>query len=174
MTNPVDGTVCPVMPDQRLWAPWRMEYVQGERKDEDCIFCLAAEPGDDEARYVLYRGERCFAMLNAFPYNNGHLMVAPRRHVALLEDLDDGEALELMQLAQRALRALRDEYGPDGFNLGVNLGTIAGAGFADHVHLHVVPRWAADNNFMAVTADTRVLPQALADSYRALAARFAP
>ena len=151
-----------------------MEYVQGERKDEDCIFCLAAEPGDDEARYVLYRGERCFAMLNAFPYNNGHLMVAPRRHVALLEDLDDGEALELMQLAQRALRALRDEYGPDGFNLGVNLGTIAGAGFADHVHLHVVPRWAADNNFMAVTADTRVLPQALADSYRALAARFAP
>ena len=151
-----------------------MEYVQGERKDEGCIFCLAAEPGDDEARYVLYRGERCFAMLNAFPYNNGHLMVAPRRHVASLEDVDDGEALELMQLAQRALRALRDEYGPDGFNLGVNLGTIAGAGFADHVHLHVVPRWAADNNFMAVTADTRVLPQALADSYRALAARFAP
>jgi ATP adenylyltransferase len=162
------------MPDQRLWAPWRMEYVQGERKDEGCIFCLAAEPGDDEARYVLHRGERCFAMLNAFPYNNGHLMVAPRRHVASLEDLDDGEALELMQLGQRALRALRDEYGPDGFNLGVNLGKIAGAGFADHVHLHVVPRWAADNNFMAVTADTRVLPQSLEDSYRALAARFAP
>jgi ATP adenylyltransferase len=162
------------MPDQRLWAPWRMAYVQGERKDEGCIFCLAAEPGDDEARYVLHRGERCFAMLNAFPYNNGHLMVAPRRHVASLEDLDDREALELMQLAQRALRALRDEYGPDGFNLGVNLGEIAGAGFADHVHLHVVPRWAADNNFMAVTADTRVLPQTLEDSYRALAARFAP
>jgi ATP adenylyltransferase len=113
-------------------------------------------------------------MLNAFPYNNGHLMVAPRRHVASLEDLDDGEALELMQLTRRALGALRDEYGPDGFNLGVNVGKIAGAGFADHVHLHVVPRWAADNNFMAVTADTRVLPQALEDSYRALAARFAP
>jgi ATP adenylyltransferase len=149
-----------------------MRYVQGERKEQGCIFCLAASSGDDEARHVLDRGERCFVMLNAFPYNSGHLMVSPRRHVASIEDLDEAELLELMTLTQRSLRALRDTYGPDGFNLGVNEGEIAGAGFADHVHLHVVPRWAADSNFMAVTADTRVLPQSLEDSYAALRKRF--
>ena len=160
------------MPEQRLWAPWRMQYVQGERKEEGCIFCLAAEGGDDEARHVLHRGERCLAMLNAFPYNSGHLMVAPRRHVPSISELEGDELLELMTLAQRALRALRDAYGPDGFNLGVNEGEIAGAGFADHVHLHVVPRWAADSNFMAVTGDTRVLPQALEDTYETLRPRL--
>jgi ATP adenylyltransferase len=160
------------MPDQRLWAPWRARYVQGERKQQGCIFCLGAEPGDDQARHVLHRGERCFVMLNAFPYNSGHVMVAPRRHVASLEDLGEDELLELMALTQRALRAIRESYRPDGFNLGVNEGEIAGAGFAGHVHLHVVPRWAADSNFMAVTADTRVLPQSLEDSYAALRERF--
>jgi ATP adenylyltransferase len=162
------------MPEQRLWAPWRLAYMQGERANEGCIFCLAGEAGDDAARFVLHRRERCFAMLNAFPYNSGHLMVAPVRHVGSVEDLDPGELLELMSIAQRALRALRDEYRPDGFNLGVNEGEIAGAGFADHVHLHVVPRWAADNNFMAVTADTRVLPQSLEDTHAALRQRFDP
>jgi ATP adenylyltransferase len=161
------------MPDQRLWAPWRMRYVQGERKDEGCIFCLASESGDDAARLVLHRGERCLVMLNAFPYNSGHLMVSPHRHLGSIEGLEDGELLELMTLTQRALRAVRDTYAPDGFNLGVNDGEIAGAGFAGHVHLHVVPRWAADSNFMAVTADTRVLPQSLEDSYARLRERFA-
>jgi ATP adenylyltransferase len=160
------------MSSRRLWAPWRLRYVQGEREDEGCIFCLAAETGDEDARFVLQRGERCLVMLNAFPYNSGHLMVAPRRHVPSIADLGDDELLELMNLTQLALRAVRETYGPDGFNLGVNEGTIAGAGFADHVHLHVVPRWAADNNFMAVTADTRVLPQSLEDSYAQLRPRF--
>jgi ATP adenylyltransferase len=159
--------------NQRLWAPWRLSYVQGEREKEGCIFCLAAQPGDDAARHVLQRGETCFVMLNAFPYNSGHLMVSPRRHVASLEALDGDELLELMTLTQRSLSALGETYGPDGFNLGVNEGEIAGAGFADHVHMHVVPRWAADNNFMAVTGDTRVLPQSLDDSYAALRERFA-
>ena len=161
------------MADQRLWAPWRMRYVQGERGDVDCIFCLAAEPGDDAARHVLHRSAHCFAMLNAFPYNSGHLMVSPVRHVASLADLDDDASLELMRLVQHALGALRTAYGPDGFNIGVNEGEVAGAGFAGHVHLHVVPRWAADSNFMAVTADTRVLPQSLEDSYATLRERFA-
>jgi ATP adenylyltransferase len=161
------------MSGQRLWAPWRMRYVQGERKDEGCIFCLAAEPRDDEARHVLHRGKRCLVMLNAFPYNSGHLMVSPHRHAASIENLDDDELLELMTLTRRALRVVRETYGADGFNLGVNEGEIAGAGFAGHVHLHVVPRWAADSNFMAVTADTRVLPQSLEDSYAQLRARFA-
>ena len=149
-----------------------MRYVQGDRKDEGCIFCLAAASGNDEARRVLHRGERCLVILNAFPYNSGHLMVSPHRHVASVEDLDEREMLELMTLTRRALRAVRETYGPDGFNLGVNEGEIAGAGFAGHVHLHVVPRWAADNNFMPVTADTRVLPQSLQDSYSQLRARF--
>jgi ATP adenylyltransferase len=111
-------------------------------------------------------------MLNAFPYNSGHLMVFPHRHVASIEDLDEDELLELMTLTRRALRAVRDAYAPDGFNLGVNEGKVAGAGFADHVHLHVVPRWAADSNFMAVTADTRVLPQSLEDSLAEIRERF--
>ena len=131
------------MASERLWAPWRMRYVRGERKDEGCIFCLAAESGDDQARLV-----------------------------ASLEGLDAGELLELMTLTQRALGAVRETYAPDGFNLGVNEGEVAGAGFAGHVHLHVVPRWAADSNFMAVTADTRVLPQSLEDSYGQLRERF--
>jgi ATP adenylyltransferase len=161
------------MSGQRLWAPWRMSYVQGERKDEGCIFCLAAESGDDEARWVLHRGERCLVMLNAFPYNSGHLMVSPHRHVASLADLDDRESLALMQLLQRAIGAVRSAYRPDGLNIGVNEGKVAGAGFADHVHVHVVPRWEADSNFMAVTADTRVLPQSLDDSFAVLHRAFA-
>jgi ATP adenylyltransferase len=160
------------MAEQRLWAPWRLRYVRGERRNEGCIFCLAAAGGDEE-RHVLTRGERALVMLNAFPYNSGHLMVSPFRHVASIEQLDDDEALELMTLTRRALRALRETYHPDGFNLGINEGEIAGAGFADHVHLHVVPRWAADSNFMAVTGDTRVLPQSLEDSYAELHPQFA-
>ena len=161
------------MAEQRLWAPWRMQYVQGERGDDGCIFCLAAEPGDDGSRYVVHRGDGCFAMLNAFPYNSGHLMVSPDRHVASLADLDDDESLALMRLLQQALGAIRAAYRPDGLNIGVNEGKVAGAGFADHVHVHVVPRWAADSNFMAVTADTRVLPQSLEDSFAALREAFA-
>jgi ATP adenylyltransferase len=150
-----------------------MRYVQGERKDEGCIFCLAAESGDDEARLVVQRGERCLVMLNAYPYNSGHLMVSPHRHVASVEDLERDELLELMTLTQTALRAVRKTYTPDGFNLGVNEGEVAGAGFAGHVHMHVVPRWAADSNFMAVTAGTRVLPESLEDSYARLSAAAA-
>jgi ATP adenylyltransferase len=161
-----------IMARQRLWAPWRMRYVQGGGKESGCIFCLAAEPGDDEARHVLHRGRSCFVMLNAFPYNSGHLMVSPHRHVPSIEELEADELLELMTLTQRSLRALREAYRPEGFNMGVNIGEVAGAGFAGHVHLHVVPRWAADSNFMAVTGDTRVLPQSLEDSYAMLRERF--
>jgi ATP adenylyltransferase len=162
------------MAEQRLWAPWRMEYIRGQRKPAGCIFCLAGDGADDAARYVVHRGERCYVMLNAFPYNSGHLMVAPYRHVGSIEALEGDELLELMTLAQRSLAALRGAYAPEGFNLGVNEGEVAGAGFAGHVHLHVVPRWAADSNFMAVTGDTRVLPQALEDSWAQLREQFTP
>jgi len=161
------------MAEHRLWAPWRMSYIRAEKKPGGCIFCLLPETDDDKRRFVIHRGERCFVILNAFPYNSGHLMVAPFRHESSIEALDGDELLELMTLAQRSLAALREAYRPEGFNLGINDGEVAGAGYADHVHLHVVPRWAADSNFMAVTGDTRVVPQALDDTYAELRDRFA-
>jgi ATP adenylyltransferase len=153
------------MAEERLWAPWRLEYIKGP-KDDECIFCAGPAAGDDAAKYVLRRGEHCFAMLNAFPYNNGHLMVSPYRHVPSIEGLDPPALTELMTMTQECLGALRTAYGPEGFNIGINQGKIAGAGVEHHVHLHVVPRWGADTNFMPVIANTRVLPQSLADSYR--------
>jgi ATP adenylyltransferase len=157
--------------EQRLWAPWRLEYIKGPKPDE-CIFCSKPAEGDDEAAYIVHRGQRCFVILNAFPYNSGHLMVAPYEHVPSLEQLGDDTLLDLSRLTNRSLEALREVYGPDGFNIGINLGDVAGAGIADHVHQHVVPRWAADTNFMPVIADTRVLPQSLNDSWRALSEAF--
>ena len=160
------------MAEQRLWAPWRLEYIKGP-KDDRCIFCAAKGLGDDEAAYIVHRGEHCFVILNAFPYNNGHLMVAPYAHVASIEELGEPVLTDMMVLTKRSLAVLREEYGPEGFNIGLNQGKIAGAGVADHAHLHVVPRWGADTNFMPVVGDTRVLPQLLSDSWRALSARFA-
>src|SRR5947207_506617 len=118
------------MPEERLWAPWRLEYIKGPKPDE-CIFCTQPGRGDDAAALVVHRGERCFVMLNKYPYNNGHLMVAPYRHVPSIEHLDDEDLLELMLLSQRALAALREAYTPEGFNLGVNQGKVAGAGVED-------------------------------------------
>ena len=155
------------MSERPLWAPWRIEYITGPKAAE-CIFCAAAAGDGDPARRVVERGTRCLTMLNAFPYAPGHLMVAPRRHVAALDELEDDELLELMQLTQRATRALRSAMTPDGFNVGLNLGKVAGAGIADHLHLHVVPRWLGDTSFMPVVGDTRVIPQALDASRDAL------
>ena len=159
------------MAEERLWAPWRLEYIKGAKPDE-CIFCVGAESDDDREKYVVRRGEYCFAMLNAFPYNNGHLMISPYRHLPSLEELNEHELLELMTLTQESIAALRSAYAPEGFNLGVNQGKIAGAGVEHHIHLHVVPRWGADTNFMPVIADTRVLPQSLDDSYEDVTRAF--
>ena len=131
-----------------------------------------ASKGDDEAALILHRGARAFVLMNAFPYNPGHVMISPFRHVPTIEELDEGELLELMTLTQDALAALRTAYAPEGFNLGVNQGKIAGAGVEHHVHLHVVPRWGADTNFMPVIGDTRVLPQSLDDSYEDVTRAF--
>jgi ATP adenylyltransferase len=158
--------------DQRLWAPWRLEYIKGPKPDE-CIFCAKPAAGDDAANYIVARAEHCFAILNAYPYNNGHLMVAPYEHLPSIEELADPVALDLVHLTQRSLSALREAYGPEGFNVGINQGKVAGAGVEDHVHLHVVPRWGADTNFMPVIGSTRVLPQSLDDSYQALAGLLA-
>ena len=149
------------MSERPLWAPWRIEYITGPKGDQ-CIFC---EP---DPAHLVERGEYVFALLNAYPYAPGHVMVAPVRHVAELEALEEPEVLELMQLASRIVRAHKVAMSPDGFNVGLNLGKVAGAGIADHLHLHVVPRWAGDNNFMPVLGDTHVIPQALEETRRAL------
>ena len=158
------------MANHRLWAPWRLEYLKGE-KSSDCIFC--SRPAlDDEEAFVVHRGSSCYVILNAFPYTNGHVMVAPYDHVGDLRELAPEAAGELMGLTQRALGAIEHVYGPEGFNLGMNLGEVAGAGFAGHLHMHVVPRWKGDTNFMPVVGDTRVMPEALPDSWRRLRAAF--
>ena len=151
--------------EQRIWAPWRLEYIKGPKPGE-CIFCTRAD-------HVVHEGESCFVMLNAFPYNNGHVMVSPYEHVGSIEQLGEPALLELMTLTNRSLAALRAVYEPEGFNIGINQGTVAGAGFDDHVHLHVVPRWGGDTNFMPVVGSTRVLPESLADSHKALKEAFA-
>jgi ATP adenylyltransferase len=155
---------------ENLWAPWRLEYL--EHTDQaGCIFCGALEANDEEG-FVLHRGREAFALLNRFPYASGHLMVAPYRHVGEFSELGDGEALEVHRIASQGMTALSQLYGPEGFNLGWNLGRVAGAGVVDHVHLHVVPRWSGDTNFMPVLADVKVIPEHLADSRRRLAAAW--
>jgi ATP adenylyltransferase len=151
-----------------LWAPWRIEYILGA-KDGECIFCRAGSGDDDATAGVIDRGAHCVTMLNAYPYASGHLMISPYRHVGDLEALDDNESLDLMRLARRATTALRAAMHPDGFNAGLNLGTVAGAGFAEHLHLHVVPRWHGDTSFMPVIGGAHVVPQALDATRRLLA-----
>ena len=154
----------------RLYTPHRMAYIKGEGKPhgDDCPFCTI--PGLDDAEgLVVARGQACFAVLNLYPYNSGHLMVVPYRHVSGYDELTSGEAAELATMTQHAIRALRHASGAQGFNVGMNLGSIAGAGIAAHLHQHVVPRWGGDTNFMPVVGQTRVLPQLLPDTRDLLA-----
>jgi ATP adenylyltransferase len=156
---------------KRLWAPWRLEYIQSADEQEGCVFCRA-EAADDEEGLVVRRGERAFVVLNKYPYASGHLMVAPYRHEGEFGELTAEEALEIHRLAAVGLGALSQSMRPQGFNIGWNLGRIAGAGIVDHVHLHVVPRWAGDTNFMPVLAEVKVMPEALEDTRRKLAAAW--
>ena len=153
---------------ERLWAPWRLEYVSRADEPDGCVFCRA-HAGADAEMLVVRRGGDVFALLNKFPYASGHFMVAPGRHVGDLAELTSDEVLELHRLASEGIRALRALFSPEGFNLGWNLGRVAGAGVVDHVHLHVVPRWAGDTNFMPVLADVKVLPEHLVETRRKLA-----
>ncbi len=168
----------PGVPDgyERLWTPHRMVYIGGEGKPagagaEDCPFCRAAA-GPDADGLVVGRGEHAFAVLNLYPYNSGHLMVLPYRHVADYTDLTDAEVTDVAGLTRRAMRVLRAVYAPQGFNLGMNQGAVAGAGIAAHLHQHVVPRWAGDANFLPIVARTKALPELLADTRERLAAAW--
>ena len=151
---------------KQLWAPWRLEYIRQADELEGCIFC---EP---EEELVVRHGKLAFVLLNRFPYSSGHLMVAPVRHVGAFGELTDAEALDLHRLAAAALEALGAVYGPEGANLGWNLGRVAGAGVVDHIHLHVVPRWSGDTNFMPVLADVKVLPEHLGETRERLVAEW--
>lgn len=153
---------------KKLWAPWRMKYITGvaKKKQSGCIFCKKPKSKANLNNYILHRGKKAFIMMNIFPYNNGHLMIAPYRHVGDFTALNDAELLEIMQLAQACQKAMTKVMKPQGFNLGFNLGRVAGAGIEDHVHLHLVPRWNGDTNFMPVLADTKVVSEALEDSFK--------
>lgn len=155
-----------------LWAPWRMSYVTAE-KPEGCIFCDKPAAGDDGANHIVWRGEKAFVLLNTFPYNNGHMMVTPFAHIAAFETLPSDTLAEMMALCQDAVKALKRDFDPDGVNMGLNLGAAAGAGVKDHLHIHIVPRWTGDTNFMPVTADVRVIPQSLDRAYELLHGAFA-
>ena len=150
-----------------LWTPWRYQYIENSGRCAECVFCRALKTEDDSV-FILHRGEHCFVILNLYPYTNGHLMVVANGHIADLDTASAGVLNELMLLAQQAQRALTSAYHPDGFNLGMNLGACAGAGVDGHLHLHVLPRWKGDTNFMSVTSETRVLPETLSQTYARL------
>jgi ATP adenylyltransferase len=153
----------------RIWAPWRIKYVQNDKKNEgDCVFCRIYKEKEDRKNYVIKRSSHCFSVLNLFPYNNGHLMVVANRHLSSLEQLQQKELLDFFLQAKELTSLLKRAMKPAGFNVGINIGDEAGAGVADHLHLHVVPRWAGDTNFMPAISKTKVIPQGLDDTYQQL------
>lgn len=162
------------MTSNRIWAPWRLEYVKDASKDleEACVFCAKPDLGDDETALIVHRGQSCFVILNLYPYTNGHLMVTPFEHCGRLQELPAETTSEMLELSKKAMDRLEEVYRPHGFNIGFNQGRAAGAGVEHHIHMHVVPRWGGDTNFMPVIADHRVMPQSLEDSYRALVGAF--
>ncbi len=154
-----------------LWTPWRYAYVTTADKAEGCVFCEALTRTDEEAG-IVFRGKHCFIIINAFPYTSGHVMVVPYQHLDQLQNLPDSAAQEMMSLSQKTEAVLRELYHPDGVNLGMNIGKAAGAGIAGHIHMHVLPRWVADANFMTVIGETRVLPESLDETFTRLKDKF--
>lgn len=151
---------------EHLWAPWRMQYILSEK--EGCIFCDKPMENKDKENYILYRAKTCFIIMNIFPYNNGHLMVAPYKHLPNLDGLEQDELTELMLITRKSIQILQKALNPHGFNVGMNIGKVAGAGVEEHLHIHIVPRWAQDTNFMPILAETIVLPEHLDTTYQQL------
>ena len=157
---------------KQLWSPWRMQYIENHIKEEGCVFCNAQAKTDGVENLIAFRGERAYVILNRYPYTGGHLMVIPFEHKPNLEELDPATRAEMIELTSRCTTVLKNIYKPQGFNVGVNIGEAAGAGVAGHVHIHIVPRWAGDTNFMSTTGGTRVLPEALEDTYQRVKEAF--
>lgn len=158
----------------RLWSPWRYRYVSTAAADERCIFCVKQAEGRERENLVLFRGDFNFVLLNLYPYTSGHLMIAPYAHVGTLEEAEENVAAELMLLSRRAQRHLREVYKAPGFNIGMNIGSCAGAGVAGHIHMHVLPRWPGDANFMTTVGETRVIPEDLQTAWEKLSEAFRP
>ncbi|MFC1934227.1 HIT domain-containing protein [Chloroflexota bacterium] len=156
---------------KHIWAPWRMEYIQME-KPEGCFLCEKPGQDSDAENYILYRGDKSFVVMNSYPYNPGHLMVAPYRHVASLEEMTEEERHEHFDIVSRSVKVLRQVFNAAGFNLGINIGKVAGAGVEDHAHTHIVPRWQGDTNCITVVSDVRVVPEAMAETYQKLKGKF--
>ncbi|MFC1986539.1 HIT domain-containing protein [Chloroflexota bacterium] len=156
---------------KHIWAPWRMEYIQME-KPEGCFLCEKPGQDSDAENYILYRGDKSFVVMNSYPYNPGHLMVAPYRHVASLEEMTEEERHEHFDIISRSVKVLRQVFNAAGFNLGINIGKVAGAGVEDHAHTHIVPRWQGDTNCITVVSDVRVVPEAMAETYQKLKGKF--
>ena len=164
---------------EHIWSPWRFNYIAKADSDPACVFCRVQQgqlespiEEQDQRNLIVFRASLNFVILNLFPYTSGHLMVVPYQHAASLEDVDESTTGEMMQLARKAVVAVRAEYRPEGFNIGFNLGRAAGAGVADHLHMHVVPRWTGDANFVSVIGETRVLPEELTATYERLKRHF--
>ena len=160
---------------ERLWSPWRSKYIASsvDSHSDECVFCrIAAQPDQDDTNFVLHRGEHAFIVLNLYPYISGHLMIVPYLHASELDAVAKEITDEMMDLTKRSQTALREVYSPSGFNLGMNLGSAAGAGIADHLHIHLLPRWTGDTNFMTSVGETRVLPEALELTYKKLRPKF--
>ncbi|GER80191.1 MAG: HIT domain-containing protein [Anaerolineales bacterium] len=152
---------------KRMTTPWRRKYIEGHIKEDGCVFCNAlAKTEDNSKNLIVHRGQRAFVIVNLFPYTNGHLMVAPMDHKASLELLDSETRAEMMELSSQAIVILKNIYHPQAFNVGANIGKAAGAGVPDHVHMHIVPRWAGDSNFMSILGETRVLPETIDETYK--------
>jgi ATP adenylyltransferase len=161
----------------RLWSPWRSQYIASSgaahSESKGCVFCnVRADPNNDEANFVVYRASRSFIVLNLYPYISGHLLIVPNEHIGELDAAAKETTDELMDLTKRSQTALREAYSPSGFNIGMNLGHSAGAGIVDHIHIHILPRWTGDTNFMTTVSDARVIPEDLATTYRKLRGKF--
>lgn len=158
---------------EHLWAPWRMKFIEELRsKGSGCLFCELAAEGDDKKRLILHRGKCVYAVMNRFPYNNGHIMIVPYKHTGSLEDLEDAEYAEIMRICSHSLRIMQKTLEAEGFNCGFNIGKVAGAGVKDHIHLHVVPRWTGDANFLPIIGETRTMLEYLEDTYNRLIGEF--
>ncbi len=151
-----------------LWAPWRMEYISSDNNKGECIFCIGDDRSQDERRLILFIGNLSIVLMNRFPYINGHLLIAPLRHVSTLNALSPEEKLDLMTMVEKSIGVLKEVMNPEGFNVGLNLGRVAGAGVEDHIHFHVVPRWIGDTNYMTVFGEVRVIPEHIQATYRKL------
>lgn len=156
---------------KRIWAPWRIQYIKGP-KDKGCFFCDYPKESDDQKHLIVHRGKKSFVLMNYYPYNNGHLLIAPYKHAGEFDQLDDDTKLEMFNYINSCIKALKEKFNAEGFNVGINIGQVAGAGIKDHIHIHVVPRWNGDTNFMPVAGHAKVISQGLEDAWKSLKQYF--